>query len=458
MNSYQQLRTRVRDAIGGDKLAQRLYSGAFRSVLTGVVGTALSFATQILLARTLGAPEYGVYAYALSWTHWLILLGRLEYDTAAIRFIGQYDGQLDHGRIQGFIRHAQRVVVSASIAVSLGGAAVTIALRDRLDGSLERSMLVVWLLLPLTALLMLNGNILQGFKEVLRAQLPSAVLRPALLAIGLLAWWLAGPHRATSTEALLINAGATAIALIVAILLVRQRRRQLDPGAVPIDDRPAWWRASRSLLVVSGSQFILSQQADVLVVGSLLSPLEAGFYGAAGQLSMLVGFAANSSLFIALPMIAELHGRGDKAGLQRLVTLFVRLGAALALPALAFIVIFGHKLLEWYGRPFVAGYPVLIILSVVAVVFSSFGGLSGFMLTMTGNERTAARIAVVSSVLNLGMGLLLTKKFGAIGAASATAFVGALRCGWLVAIIRRELGIDMLSLRQPGSFLPETPT
>lgn len=55
-----------------------------------VLGFALSYLLNILLARWLGATEYGIYAYVMAWGHTLAILAGLGLPTMALRFIPEY--------------------------------------------------------------------------------------------------------------------------------------------------------------------------------------------------------------------------------------------------------------------------------------------------------------------------------------------------------------------------------
>jgi O-antigen/teichoic acid export membrane protein len=443
---------RLRALLPTDAIARRVSGGAAHSFLIGVGGMALSFLTQIGMARLLGTDEFGYYAYALSWVNWLILLGRLEFDTAAIRFVGSYAGTDDVARTRGYVRFSRRTVLVASIATSLGALLVTeivARFRSMPPGQLL-ALRLVWCVLPLTAQLLLHGNILQGFKRVYQSQVPNTVLRPALLGGSLLLAYLAGIRRLSAGAALVLNVLATLVALAVAAFFVTRHLRTLrrDP---PVEDRAVWWTAVKSLMVISLSQFVLSQQADVVVVGSLLSSREAGFYTSANQLAWFVGFGGSTLLFMTLPMIAEMHAKGDRDGLQKLVRFAVRAGLVLSVPVLLFVVLFGRWLLRLYGAEFVTAYPVLVILSVLTVMFSSIGGLAGFLLTMTGHERDAARIAAFSSLVNIILTLWLTVTFGMAGTAVATALAGVLRVALLGASARRHLQISIFGRGAGGN-------
>ena len=75
----------IPSSIGG-----ALAHGAVRSLAVNVAGTAVSFAVQVLLARKLGASDYGVYLYVLAWMNMAVLFAKIELDSCAVRFVGAY--------------------------------------------------------------------------------------------------------------------------------------------------------------------------------------------------------------------------------------------------------------------------------------------------------------------------------------------------------------------------------
>src|SRR5207249_4584940 len=80
-------------------------------------------------------------------------------------------------------------------------------------------------------------------------------------------------------------------------------------AATPEFEADKWMRAIRSFIVISGAQLILSQQSDILVVGTVLSPRDAGLYSAASQLSWLTMLGAQAVIFVVLP-VRSCNGTG----------------------------------------------------------------------------------------------------------------------------------------------------
>src|SRR3989449_344169 len=261
-------------------------------------GAVASFVVQVILARALEATRYGVYSYLLAWVNAAVLVGKLEFDTAAIRFIATYDGQREDGLLSGFWQYGWRVDSRTATGVAVGVGLVAWLLRPDLHPGIEGGIWAACALVPLTALLVFTGSTLQGFRRVPQAQLPQLLLRPALFGVGIV---LVG-SRLGAGGAVALNAAATAVALGVSLVLLRRAVPATALATSPAFETSKWMGAIRSFLVISGAQLILSTQADILVVGTLLSPRDAGLYSAASQLSSLTMLGAQAVIVVGIPI------------------------------------------------------------------------------------------------------------------------------------------------------------
>ena len=426
-------------------ISLRMARGAVWSVGGNAAGMAVSFVVQVILARSLAATQYGVYAYALAWVNVAVLIGKLEFDTAAIRFVGAYDGQRDDAKLHGFLRYAGGMVARVAIVVAVVAALGVWLFRSHLPDTVGGLAIGgAAFLVPLTALMMFGGSVLQGFQRVPQSQLPPLLLRPAVFGAGVLLATLGLGRTLDVGAAITLNAFATAVALAASLFFVL---RALPPGArhaAPAFEKPVWTRAVRGFLVISAAQLILSQQADILVIGTMLGPRDAGLYSVASQLATLIGFAATAIVFVVLPVVSSLYAQKRRAELQRLVVRIVQACAAVSIPITALLFLGGHFILGWYGADFEDARVLMMILSSAQLFHATIGIISGFLLTMTGHEWEASRVIVGTALLNLALVFVLTPLLGAPGAALATALAGIVKLSLLWWYARRFVGITVL--------------
>lgn len=425
---------------------ERLTAGAMMSLAINGAGAFVSFGVQIAAARFLGEHGFGAYLYALAWMNAVQVLGRLEIDRAAVRFIGAYHATASLGLLRGFRRWSSRVLITASTLCAGIGALLVLLLRDAVAerGSSTAVMLWACALLPVSAYLLLQSATLQGYKSIARAQLPTIILRPALTLVALLVcWWLIGSPLSPSL-AVVSNVAAT----VLTIGITAQFIRSVEPAGVQVaaaeERRSEWVSTSRALLVVGGAQLVLSQQADLLFVGTLLDTQQVGIYGAASLLASTLGFVVTSVAFVAAPLIADYHAREQHDELQQLIFAVRRLNLWATIPFAIVMAAFGLPLLRLFGPGFGSGYTVLLVLAASQAVGAVVGSVGGFVATMTDMQREAAHIAVWSALLNLMLTFLLTPHLGINGAAIATLVAAVARAAALVVLIRRRKALRLL--------------
>jgi len=427
-----------------------MLKGAAWSIGGNASGLVASFVTQVILARALEATRYGVYSYLLAWVNVAVLVGKLEFDNVAVRFVGAYDGQRRDGLLHGFLQYGWRVVGGTATAVAVAVGLGAWLLRPHLHAGAEGGLWPAAVLVPLSALLLFSSSALQGLRRVPQSQLPPLVLRPLLFGIAILLASGIGLGLGVGA-AVALNAAATAVSLGLSLYLLRRAVPTSAVAADPAFDTAQWMRAVRGFIVISAAQLILSPQADILVVGTLLGPHDAGLYSVASQVASLISAGATAVIFVVLPVISGLHAQGRRPELQHLVVRTVQACAAVSVPVFLLLFTAGHVPLHAYGAAFVGAYPILVVLSGVTLVGSTFGALSGYLLTMTGHEWEASRVIVGTALLNLALTFVLTPRLGAVGAALATAAAALTRTELLRQRVRRYLGVAVLP------YLPAEP-
>src|SRR4051812_25032591 len=80
--------------------AQRMAGTAFVIRVTGAV---VIFVSQILLARWMGGPEFGIYVYAWTWLQMIGDIIHLGLPISAQRIIPEYTQRQDLDGLRGFL-------------------------------------------------------------------------------------------------------------------------------------------------------------------------------------------------------------------------------------------------------------------------------------------------------------------------------------------------------------------
>jgi O-antigen/teichoic acid export membrane protein len=418
--------------------AATLYRGSAVFLAIYVVGSGISFGVHLFMARVLGATSYGYFVYASSWMAILLLGCNLGLKPTVVRFVAAYSARGEWGLLRGLLRSSTSWTIGAAIGIALLSAIALSLLRPRLD-ELGWTLLLMAMAMPFMALGDVWSSAVRGLGAVARSQIPASIVQHALAGIALLAIVAVTGTKGGAASAagafLLATIGALGVA---GLFLRRELPRQVH--AAPLHHhRQEWVHVAGSNILIS---FFQAVRAPLIVViaGAYIDSQHLAFYGAAQRLANVASLGLLGISGFASPLISRYFALADFAKLQRLAQLSARgaLGAALVI-ALALLG-FGDKLLSLFGAGFETAYLPLLILLFGEFVAAATGPV-GFFLTMTGRQLTAIRIEAATSVIAVGLALVLIPHDGIVGAAIAVAAGSVLRSATMFVAVWRQLGV-----------------
>jgi O-antigen/teichoic acid export membrane protein len=410
------------------------------AVRTG--GVLLSYIANVVLSRLLGVDAFGEYVIALSWALVLTLAAKAGFDNSALRYSTVYFEKGDYAQWRGFVRFAGATVAACSIAIGVlfvvaGSSLVAIGAGTRLWAGL--------LILPL-ALLTVLSVVLRTTRRIAAAQFYDQMLRPAVIIAGGAFVALVGIHFSAAKAMWLTAFGA----FVAVVALLAQLQGIMHP-ARPCRPRYSEWRQWAALsvpMLLLGVVQELMNQIDIILLGQVGNARQAALFAASWRLASLVPFALVAFSIIGGPLIVTAHDRGATDELHRISRVAARAGFAFALVSALALLAFGKLLLGIFGPGFVAAYPALVVLLLGGIV-NAFTGVVVYFATLTGRERQALAIFAGALVLSVVLNLLLIPRFGALGAAIASA---SALSSWNIAMliyVRRTIGIDASALALP---------
>jgi O-antigen/teichoic acid export membrane protein len=426
-----------------------LRRGASGALLVQVGGAAFALIVNVLLARLVGKSQYGIYAYAMSWVSVLGILSLLGQSSSVVRLVPVYLHRREWGTLRGLRRGASAIALAGSIAVMLAGGAVVFALRNHMDKATLKTMLAAFLLLPLLTQLGLNGGIFRGYKRTISSGAYNSLVRPAFLIVLVLVLAFPLGMRLDAPGIMLANVVAALAAVVCSEWHLSHAWPAEAKHVKPHYEPRAWFKLGRQLFLLAAIG-IISNRADVLILGAFAGAKEVGPYYAAVRLAAIAayGFAAINT--ILAPMIAESYAADDHATMARLVHHAAKLTFVVTAAVALAIALAGYWALRLFGKGFAeAAYiPLLIIL--VGQCIAAMTGPTGFLMTMTRYERQASWFMTLAAVLNVVFSVALIPLFGLIGAAIATA-LGSV--AWNVSgltFVRARLHVNPTILPLPG--------
>lgn len=433
----------VRDLLGPRNAlpaSNEMRNSAIKVFAVRVLSAGLLFVSQILLARWMGAADYGIYVSL--WTAVLVAggLSHLGFNMTMMRLVPEYLADGSGDMLRGLVRGGRLFAFAMGVLVATAGAVAIWMAGSSIQPELRPPILLMLACLPLYALTDVQDGLGRGQRWIFAGLVPPYIMRP-LLILAAVAVLHVAKVPASATLAMSAALAATGITALVQLVLIERRLAGLFPRGERAYAFRKWMRISLPLLAVGGCELVL-QNTDVLMLNLFLPPAEIGAYYAAAKtttLALFVHYAVGSAY---AGRIATAGALGDRKGLQRLVRDAVRWTFWPTLGIIVLVLAAGIPLLSMFGPGFADAYPIMIVLSVGMLARAAMGP-SETVLNMLGHQRACAAAFGVAAVVCIFLNAFLIPFFGAIGAglATTTAFSTAAVLNWMHA--RRLLDLDV---------------
>jgi O-antigen/teichoic acid export membrane protein len=388
---------------GGIAFAGRVFTWAARLGLA------------VLLARLLGADEYGLYNLALTVATVVASFPSLGLDSALVRFMAVYASRGDAGRLRGSLQVGigLPLVMSVLAGLVLFLGAEPIATGVMHDDRLTPLLQIASVLVPATVVNRQLAAALQGLRRLGDAVRAEQFAQPAsrvvmlvgMALIGLTAAWAVAASAlaalvATLLMVLLLSRAAGAIRGVLA----HRELRALTNHAVPV--------------FFSNVVNTFGGNLQTLFLGAMSSATSVGIFAIANQVTLVGSMFHQSVAASSMPVFAEYADQGDRPGSERLYRITSKWTFTLNLPLFCLVLAFPDALLSLFGREFEAGSAALVILAWGALA-NAATGTSGAILDMAGHTRVKFVNSTLSLGLAIGLSLMLIPPMGIVGAAIA---------------------------------------
>ena len=310
-----------------DSLSERAQQarGARLSFAVQIAGVVVSYAVQIILARTLGVRGFGTYSYVLAWCGPLSMAAGLGLPTVALRFLPVYRDEDDRAHLAALVAASERIALAASTAIAIVGSALALWLVA------EPAPLLVGLwTLPLAVQLRVQSELARSAARFRLAFVLPLIQQLVMLGAAVFAVTVVG-RGIGPAGALLLPAVGTAI--VVPWLRAAFRRGiKRELAATPKYEIRPWIAAGMAFLAVDAAYTVLNQ-ADSVLVGALGGTKELALFAAAtgtASFAMLAMIAAGAS---TVPSFSRHWERGDRAQLEVVAQRAVRWASGRSSPS-----------------------------------------------------------------------------------------------------------------------------
>ena len=367
----------------------------------------------MLLARWLGATNYGLYILSVSVAFAASSIASLGLDTAMERFIAVFTRRGDEAGARGTLQ----VGVIGTLVPGLLVAGGLVLFSDAIAVDVFDEPDLIPLLGLAAALALVIGMstlllaVLVGCKRIDQSALSDHVVQPVSRLAFLLLLAPLGMTPFLAGVAILLSY-LVSVGTMVAFIGRKIPLAQLSPAHRDVREIgafvfPFWF---------TGFLRIIRTRINSLLLGVAGTAANVGVFAVVTSASTL-GRLANASINTALrPTLAELHDTGDAKEVGRLYATTTRWTLAVSLPVFVFMVLVPSSVLGLFGESFETGVTALVIASAAEVV-NAATGMCGPIIAMSGYNKLKVANATAWMVISLVANVIMIPLWGVVGAA-----------------------------------------
>ena len=393
------------------------------------------FALGILMARLMGAEQYGLYSLANMAFYMIVGLAMLGLFNALVHYIPIFASHRDEESLWGTLQ----VGLGTPFVVSvLAGACLLIFAEPfaRLIFHEPRLVPVLWVAafaLPFGTLIMATAAALRGFNQIQYDVIAQDISFPLIKLVAMIALAMTGLNAVKAMT-------AHAIGAVVGCVMLLYFLHKLFPL-----NRP--WSAARrntkeiflfsAPLYASTLIVLLGGNVETLLLGALGAIASVGIFSVADRVSLVGSMFQNAVEAAAMPIVSELYSKGEHRQLGHFYQSMTKWTFMSNVPLFLTVLLFSKPILSAFGEDFVVGSTALVILSCGSLV-NAGTGINNVVVAMTGNTWLQTLNTIIVLTVKIALSFLFIPSLGVIGAAIAQA--GA----WSVLNLARTLEVFIL--------------
>jgi O-antigen/teichoic acid export membrane protein len=375
------------------------------------------FVYGILVARVIGAEQFGLYNLAITLSLTISNMAMLGLQVAMGRFLPPVIREKDERSIWGIVQICLGLPLLCALSLAVGlflFADPLVALLFH-DARMVPLVQIVSVLIPLETLSFMIYIITISYKQPkynaiannVIASLVKLLLTAGFLVIGL------------STKGVLIaQIIATAAGLAVMVYYVNTLfsfRRALGSA------RPYFGQLLRYSIPVHLGWMVnlLNGNFSTYVMGFLGLAVGVGVYTAASRFSAIGSMFYLSVVAISTPIFADLHSMAKTTQMKAYYQATTRWMMMFNLPVFLTSVIFAKPMLSIFGDDFATGASTMMILAFGTLAYTSTG-FGATILDMTDHPKVNTINSVVMVFVTITLNVLLVPPWGVVGAAVAS--------------------------------------
>ena len=379
-----------------------------------------NFAVQVMIVRYLSKSDYGAFAYAMGVAAMGTTLATFGLDRAVTRFVPIYDERGEHDKLFGTLLLAAGGVLSLGLLTIVVVYVASGALIS--DKQAVSLLLILILLAPLHALDGLLMGMFAVFSKPRQIFFRKHVLTPGLRVAVVLALILTGSG-VTFLAWGYVAAVTVGIGIYV-VMLVNMLRNEGLLQRFRLSNLDVPTRAVLGFtvpLLTSDIVYLAMHTSDIVLLGYFGGAEDVGAFRAVYPAAHMNQVVMSSFALLFTPVAARMFARNDEEGINELYWQTAIWIAVFSFPVFALTFsLAGPVTVGLFGGRYEDSALILALLA-LGYYFNAALGFNGLTLKVMGRLKYIVSINTIVAVVNLVVAFILIPRYGAYGAAFATA-------------------------------------
>ena len=388
-----------------------------------ISGMAAGYLLTLLVTKNGGSEAWGNYALAYAVLQICSTLAQLGVDTASIRFVSQFHSAGDNGKLKDFYLKALSIVLVSSIVISIALYFLSPYIGKHI---FDKEYLIRYIqlaalgIVPQT-MIDLHAEMFKGLKKpgifAFFMYVSTYLFACVLVAISVFA--MGGSTAIDGWIAMKDTVIGLWIIVLIIIVLWHTKVKLYNHSGIHSLPQKEILRISAPMMITMSIVLIMGW-TDTLMLGALMENTDSvGVYNVALKLSTTIGLALMAVNSVSTPRYAEFFGKNEMEKLNTVIRQSTKLVFWLSLPMCLICIVVPGWVLSFFGNDFRAGAISLVLLSIGRFISSACGSV-GYILQMTGHEKTIQNIMVFACILNILLNYIFIPRYGINGSAFAT--------------------------------------
>ncbi|MFB1068358.1 oligosaccharide flippase family protein [Vibrio diabolicus] len=412
-----------------------LLSTGLKTAITRVLSALFAFLLTLIVSKTSDASTSGQFFFLFNLVSLLAIVSQLGFDVSLVR----YNAIAFNNKETLQQSHNYKTALYRSMAFCLLAIAVLLVGFNLFPEQLNQTQSPMYAItlglfcIPFLVLAQTNSRVLQACRKVVSSLFALQLGVSMLMVFFVFGLDYIGQQNINNLMTALLLASMS-VAVISSVNWLGSGQYQTSafvPNKKMVASAKQVWIGSIFTNVL--------QWGSLVIAGFFISTAELGLLAAAQRTSLLIGFVLITINFVVAPMFASLYKERQMIKLQSLSRLACRANVGLAIVPVIICTLFPEFVMRFFGEEFLAAAPLLVVLSLGQLVNVATGSV-GFLLLMSGHERTMKYITISSGTISICLLIALCQTFGVIGAAWAMAIGMAIQNLAALYFVKRYLG------------------